>query len=155
MSGASELEGVIRTSLSVRPRGSRHLYSPPMFRLHVDCEFPAAHAISIRGVMEEMHGHHFRVRATIEGPRLDGDGLLCDFHDLEQRLARAIDPFRNRTLNGVPPFDRTSPTAEAIARHLFEAVAPQLPAGVRLVEVSVGEAPGCTATYLGATETPR
>ncbi len=118
-----------------------------MFRLQVDREFAAAHAIVIGGEHEPLHGHHFRVRATVEGGGLDAEGLLCDFHLLERRLDEAISPFAGRTLNGTPPFDRLSPTAESIARHLFEAVAPGLPQGVRLVEVAVGEAPGCTAIY--------
>lgn len=119
-----------------------------MYRLRVDREFPAAHSITIGGEAEEIHGHHFRVGVVVEGSRLDGEELLCDFHELEARLDRAIEPFRNRTVNGVPPFDRVNPTAEALARHFGEAVSAGLPEGVRLVEVAVGEAPGCTATYL-------
>lgn len=118
-----------------------------MFELSVEDEFAAAHSISIGGVAEPLHGHHFRVRAVVRGERLDGDGLLCDFHELERLLHAAIAPFRGRTINGVPPFDRLPPTAEEIARHLHGAIAAGLPAGVRLVEVSLGEAPGCTATY--------
>jgi 6-pyruvoyltetrahydropterin/6-carboxytetrahydropterin synthase len=123
------------------------LYSFRMYRLRVDREFPAAHSITICGEAEEIHGHHFRVGVVVEGPSLDGEELLCDFHDLEARLDRAIDPFRNRTVNGVPPFDRVNPTAEALARHFGEAMASGLPEGVHLVEVAVGEAPGCTAIY--------
>lgn len=119
-----------------------------MYRLRVDREFPAAHAIVLGGEVEAMHGHHFRVAVVVEGPRLDGEELLCDFHELETRLDLAIEPFRNRTINGVSPFDRVNPTAEALARHFAETVAGTLPEGVRVVEASVGEAPGCTATYL-------
>lgn len=118
-----------------------------MFELTVEDQFAAAHSITIGGVAEPLHGHHFRVRAVVQGERLDAEGLLCDFHELERLLSEAIAPFRGRTINGVPPFDRLSPTAEAIARHLHDAIAAGLPAGVRLSEVAVGEAPGCTATY--------
>lgn len=118
-----------------------------MFELTVEDEFAAAHSITIGGVAEPLHGHHFRVRAVVRGERLDAEGLLCDFHELERLLAEAISPFRGRTINGVPPFDRLPPTAEQLARHLHGAIAAGLPAGVRLAEVAVGEAPGCTATY--------
>ncbi len=97
--------------------------------------------------MEELHGHHFRVRAMVEGPALDDEGLLCDFHLLERSLDEAIRPFAGRTVNGTPPFDRVLPTAEAMAKHFHDALAATLPAGVRMVEVAVGEAPGCTAIY--------
>lgn len=129
-----------------------------MYELSVEREFAAAHAISIGGEMEPLHGHHFRVRATLQGERLDGEGLLCDFHLFERRLAAAIEPFQGRTINGVPPFDTLPPTAELLARHLHEAISTDLPAGVRLVEVAVGEAPGCTAIYRpapDATTAPR
>lgn len=118
-----------------------------MFRLEVVREFAAAHAIAIGGAMEELHGHHFRVRATVEGPELDSEGLLCDFHLLERGLDDAIRPFAGRTVNGTPPFDRILPTAEAMAKHFFDAMAASIPAGARLVEIAVGEAPGCTAFY--------
>jgi hypothetical protein len=50
----------------------------------------------------------------------------------------------------VPPFDRLNPTAELVARHIADELGGAVPAGVRVHAVSVGEAPGCTATYLGA-----
>lgn len=118
-----------------------------MYELTVEREFCAAHAIAMDGRREPMHGHNWRVGVTVEGPATGADGLLCDFHLLERRLDEVIRPMHNADLNRVPPFDRTNPTAEMVARHLADAIARGLPPGVRLARVSVTEAPGCRATY--------
>lgn len=118
-----------------------------MYELEVEREFCAAHAIVMGGARERVHGHNWRVRLVIEGDRLDGDGLLCDFHAVERSLDDAIAPFRDGDLNATEPFDRVNPTAENVARHLADEVAGRLPPGVRLTSLSVTEAPGCRATY--------
>jgi 6-pyruvoyltetrahydropterin/6-carboxytetrahydropterin synthase len=87
------------------------------------------------------------VVAEVAGPALDPDGMLVDFHAVEANLDRILGRLHNRNLNDTAPFDRVNPTAELVARHVAEALAPSLPGGVRLRAVSVREAPGCTATY--------
>jgi 6-pyruvoyltetrahydropterin/6-carboxytetrahydropterin synthase len=118
-----------------------------MYLLRIERSFSAAHSISMAGTQEELHGHDWRVDATVAGPSLDADGLLVDFHALERSLESIIGRFRNRTLNSTPPFDRVNPTAELVAQFIATQLAAALPAGVRVHSVSVGEAPGCTATY--------
>jgi len=118
-----------------------------MFALEVETGFSAAHALSIRGEREPVHGHDFRVRVVVTGGGLDADGLLVDFHELERNLGEIVAPFRNRDLNAVPPFDRTNPSAEEIARHVGDALGRRLPAGRSVESVRVTEAPGCAAIY--------
>jgi 6-pyruvoyltetrahydropterin/6-carboxytetrahydropterin synthase len=118
-----------------------------MFELSVQGSFSAAHAIAIKGQREPLHGHDWRVVATIRGPVLDSDGLLCDFHELERGLATVIRPLQNTNLNVTPPFDDVNPTAEHVAKHIAEHLTRLLPAGVESIAVAVTEAPGCTATY--------
>jgi 6-pyruvoyltetrahydropterin/6-carboxytetrahydropterin synthase len=122
-----------------------------MFRLTVRGEFCAAHAIVIRGERESVHGHNWRVTVTFEGPSLDADGLLMDFHEIERALAEVIRPWHNRDLNQTPPFDRMNPTAEQVARTIAEGVGRlvnvRIPDEIRIREVEVTEAPGCTAVY--------
>ena len=118
-----------------------------MYELEIESGFRAAHAIVMNGVREAAHEHDWRVRVVVEGEALDGDGLLCDFHELEARLEGAVARLRNVDLNVTEPFDRVNPTAEAVARHLAEVIGPGLPRGVRLQRVQVTEAPGCRATY--------
>lgn len=120
-----------------------------MFRLTVQAEFCAAHAITIRGEREPVHGHNWRVEAVVEGPGLDADGLLCDFHAVEAALREVIGPLDNADLNEA--LAGINPTAENVARAICEGLASRL-GGVlapeaRVARVSVTEAPGCRAEY--------
>jgi 6-pyruvoyltetrahydropterin/6-carboxytetrahydropterin synthase len=137
-----------------------------MYRLEVSTTFSAAHALRFGTpvqVVEPVHGHDFHVTVTLEGPRLDGDGLLVDFHLVEQGLQALVAPFRSKHLNEVPPFDRTNPSAEQIARHIGDGLASWLETQarehpnygaaadrppVRVLSVRVTEAVGCAAIYL-------
>ncbi len=118
-----------------------------MYSLEVETEFSAAHAIVLHGVREVVHGHNWHVQCEVEGPVLDPEGLLCDFHALESALAKVTAPFRNADLNMVPPFDAVNPTAEHVAKHIAEELIARLPNGVRLACVRVTEAPRCVAVY--------
>lgn len=118
-----------------------------MFQLELETEFSAAHAIVIAGKRERVHGHNFRVTMVVEGPRLDADGLLCDFHQVERWIEEIVAPFRDGDLNATHPFDMVNPTAERIAEHLGLALGRKLPAGVRVSSVRVTEATRCAAVY--------
>lgn len=118
-----------------------------MYELSVEREFCAAHAIIIKGACETPHGHNWRVKVFVQGPRLDADGMLCDFHMIERSLDEVTGRLNNADLNRTAPFDRVNPTAEQVARHIAVSVAAALPADVRLSRVRVTEAPGCAATY--------
>jgi 6-pyruvoyltetrahydropterin/6-carboxytetrahydropterin synthase len=125
-----------------------------MFELSVEAEFCAAHALLIAGQREPVHGHNWRLTVTVAGPALDRDELLLDFHALEAVVQDVIGPFRNADLNAVPPFDRVNPSAEAVARHIAEAVQRGLERQrrnadppYRVSAVRVTEAPGCAVVY--------
>ena len=122
-----------------------------MFTVQVTHEFCAAHSIVLLGEPEPIHGHNFRVTATIAGEQLDSEGLLCDFHLVEQTLLQICKPFTNNNLNEVSPFDTLNPTAEQIAKHIADRLADQLDTPLspraKVHSVSITEAPNCLATY--------
>ncbi|QYK47685.1 MAG: 6-carboxytetrahydropterin synthase [Phycisphaeraceae bacterium] len=127
-----------------------------MYELTVQTEFCAAHAIWIRGVREPIHGHNWRVSVVVAGDRLDEDGLLCDFHDVERALAETIAPWRDRSLNDASPFAPDgrglNPTAEHVARQIALGVGTLIAGHMNgrgtVARVSITEAPGCIATYV-------
>lgn len=128
-----------------------------MFQISVEREFCAAHALRIRHAREAAHGHNFKLVVTLEGPTLDSDELLLDFHALEALVDSVIAPMRNNDLNQIPPFSEgLNPSAEAVARYIAHRVRDGLPAllaggppggGVRLASVRLTEAPGCAVLY--------
>lgn len=139
------------------------LVPSPVFSLEIQAHFSAAHAITMAGVVEPLHGHDWHVTATIEGPDLDLDGLLVDFHWLQQTLASIIGPFQNQNLNAVEPFKSgLNPTAEHVARHIGQSLSDRLATWSqnqpkdqakrffppRVARVRVTEAVGCAASYV-------
>jgi 6-pyruvoyltetrahydropterin/6-carboxytetrahydropterin synthase len=116
-----------------------------MFSLRIERTFSAAHAIVLGGEREALHGHDWRVRMTVEGDQLDGDGLLCDFHLLERVLDSAIAPLRDSNLNDVAVLAGINPTAENVALYLASTVAGDLPPAIRRLRLAITEAPGCEA----------
>ncbi|USN99372.1 MAG: 6-carboxytetrahydropterin synthase [Phycisphaeraceae bacterium] len=122
-----------------------------MYEITVEREFCAAHALSVAGQREPLHGHNFRVTATIAGEELDHDGLLCDFHTVNAVLKEICRPFVNANLNDVEPFIGLNPTAEQIARHIADQLTASLDESLapaaRVASVRVSETTGCTAIY--------
>lgn len=112
-----------------------------MFQLTVESVFSAAHALMFRGALEPLHSHDWHVTVCIEGPELDGDGVLWDFHEIETMVSAVTAPFKNRSLNEAEPFAhrtdsgnwelRLNPSAEAVARHIGEQVGASLRAQVQ------------------------
>jgi 6-pyruvoyltetrahydropterin/6-carboxytetrahydropterin synthase len=107
--------------------------------------FEAAHYLtSYKGSPEPIHGHSFGVRVRVYGDP-GNEGMIVDFLELKALLKNTIDPFSQRLMNEVPPFERTSPTAEHIARFVYETLKPTFCSAPLRVEVE--EAPGCVAGY--------
>lgn len=123
-----------------------------MHEITVETTFAAAHAIRIRGQLEPLHGHNWRVVAAVGASELDQDGLVCDFHQAHADLEEIVAPFRNRNLNELPPFSTgVNPTAELVAKHIADRLEAALPKAtgraLRVLAVAVTEAPGCIATH--------
>ena len=85
--------------------------------------FSASHQLrGYQGDCERLHGHNWIVRVHLEGQELDDQGMLLDFHELDEVMAEALAPFEHRHLNEVPPFDELNPSAENLARVIAERV---------------------------------
>jgi 6-pyruvoyl-tetrahydropterin synthase len=120
-----------------------------MYQLHVERRFNASHALRLPdGMLEPVHGHDWHVTAVVAAARLDDSDLVIDFHALEQLLDAIIAGLHQRHLNDLGPFTERNPSAERVAEHIARSLAPGLPERVRLVRVTVTEAPGCAATYM-------
>lgn len=124
-----------------------------MFEIAVEESFAAGHALrGYKGKCENVHGHNYRVRVTLRGPKLDSTGLLCDFADLRQTIAQTIKMLDHKFLNDIAPFDQINPSAENLAKYFYDESARQVGAwdGVELAEVTVWETDTTTATYRGS-----
>ncbi|HCJ67350.1 MAG TPA: 6-carboxytetrahydropterin synthase QueD [Elusimicrobia bacterium] len=92
-----------------------------MFELSIQDHFSAAHNLrNYKGKCENLHGHNYRVQVFIRGEKLDKNGLLADFVELKKALKKVLDKLDHQYLNEVPPFTKLNPTAENIAKYIFE-----------------------------------
>ena len=123
-------------------------YTRRVYELTITREFCAAHAIVMQGQREALHGHNWVVRVVVRAPKVDADGLVCDFHALEKSLAAVIGAWNNQNLNETAPFDQLNPTAEHVAREIASRMQQATPTSAKIHRVSVTEAPGCEATFL-------
>ncbi len=91
-----------------------------MYEITVIKTFSAAHDLDIGGKREGIHGHNFKVEATIESEELNTDGLVLDFRVLKKWLNEILEEMDHKFLGNLPPFIDISPTAENIARFIYD-----------------------------------
>ncbi len=92
-----------------------------MFEVTVEQTFAAGHALrNYHGKSEDVHGHNYRVRVTVEGEQLDSTGLLVDFLEVNRLISGAVGYLDHRFINDLPPFDEINPSAENIAKYFYD-----------------------------------
>ena len=122
-----------------------------MFEIVVEETFSSGHALrGYRGKCENPHGHNYKIRVALAGERLNEIGLLYDFKDLKAIIRRETDALDHQYLNDLEPFRELNPSAENLARFLFEKVRDQLNAtqgAVVIRSVTVFETDFTAAVY--------
>jgi 6-pyruvoyltetrahydropterin/6-carboxytetrahydropterin synthase len=121
-----------------------------MFEISVEQTFAAGHALrDYKGKCENVHGHNYRVRVTIEGEQLDSTGLLVDFVDVKRLMGGAIEYLDHRFINDLDPFDKINPSAENIAKYFYDRLHNGLKnePPVRISEIRVWETETSSAVY--------
>jgi 6-pyruvoyltetrahydropterin/6-carboxytetrahydropterin synthase len=121
-----------------------------MFEVTIEQTFAAGHALrNYHGKCENVHGHNYRCQLTLEGAELDHTGLLMDFVALKKTLQSVIDRLDHQWLNDFPPFDVLNPSAENIAKYIYDEVNKGIggQADVRLGSVKLWETDTSSATY--------
>jgi 6-pyruvoyltetrahydropterin/6-carboxytetrahydropterin synthase len=122
-----------------------------MFQISVDESFSAGHALrGYKGKCENVHGHNYKVRVTLEGAKLDSIGLLCDFVHVKQVIRDVIRALDHRFLNDLEPFRTVNPSAENMAKYFYDETVKQmaaLPVQVRVTDITVWETDVTSASY--------
>ena len=122
-----------------------------MFQVSVEETFSSGHALrGYRGKCENVHGHNYRVRVTVEGPELDSIGLLCDFTEVKRALREIIGGLDHQFINDLEAFRTVNPSAENLAKYFYDEVTRQLtglPPGARVTDTIVWETDTTSAQY--------
>ena len=88
------------------------------------------------------HGHNYIVEVTLEGASDPVTGMVLDLKALKEVMNdEVIEQYDHKHLNHeVPPFDKTVPTAENIARDIWRRLEPHFPeGGARLQRIRLWE----------------
>ena len=122
-----------------------------MYELTVVEEFSAAHRLpGSKGKCDRLHGHNWKVEVRVGADELDETGMVVDFHDLKDLLRSVLEKLDHTYLNDHPAFERDYPTAENLARHIYESMAALLVSPmIRMQRVRVWESESTAACYLG------
>lgn len=120
-----------------------------MYEVTVEQEFDAAHYLrGYAGKCEKLHGHRFRVVASVIAGHTDEVGMAYDFTRLKKQLADILGRFDHTCLNEVPPFDGLNPSSENLATVICQELEPLLKgSGVKVSKVQVWESPRTYVTY--------
>ncbi len=136
----------VRRLLATIARVANVVSERMVYTISVEATFTATHGVRYaNGTVETPHDHEWRVRAFFRRARLDDVGMVVDFGEAQSALLSVVKKLENTDLNDHRALRGVNPTAENLARHIFEHVQS---AGMRnLCRIELTEAPGCVATF--------
>lgn len=116
-----------------------------MFEVMVEKHFAAAHhLLNYRGKCENPHGHNYVVQVWARKATLDKANVAFDFTQLKQELKVIVDYLDHSDLNLLPDFNGESPSAEFIARYIYQRLKVTIP---EVTKTCVFETPTQCACY--------
>lgn len=121
-----------------------------MFELTIIVDFEAAHRLAdYPGKCSRLHGHNWKVEVTVAGNMLDKLGMLIDFRELKARVNKVIETLDHYYLNEIEPFQSVNPTAENIAKYIYEQLSVTFAefGNIAVSQVKVWESPNSAAVY--------
>ncbi len=124
-----------------------------MYEVTSEVTFSAAHRLrNYNGPCENLHGHNWRVRASVRCETVNELGIGIDFRALREQLASVVDALDHSDLNTLFDARHANPSSENIARCIFDELRERLSAGsCAVARVEVYETPtNCAAYYENA-----
>ena len=120
-----------------------------MYEVTVSTTISASHhLINYQGKCENVHGHNYKIEATVKTDQLDDVGLALDFGILKEHLRSLTDRFDHTDLNQAEDFSKQNPSSENLARVIFNELKKSLEANaVEVVCVKVWESEGSCVSY--------
>ena len=119
-----------------------------MFTVSVRTHFQASHQLALPdGSRERAHRHNWVVTADVGSEMLNSLGVVMDFRQLKAMVDDIVADFEDTPLGKLDYFQRNNPSAEHVAKFVYEKLESRLPKGIELRSVKVEEEPGCTAKF--------
>jgi 6-pyruvoyltetrahydropterin/6-carboxytetrahydropterin synthase len=120
-----------------------------MYEILIKSDFSGAHNLrGYRGKCEQLHGHNWKVEVKFETHRLDDIGIAADFKILKLKLKTVLKKLDHTYLNKLATFKKSNPSAENIAKYIFERLQSSVTQKDLVVKsVSIWESDNSCATY--------
>ncbi len=120
-----------------------------MWIISTEANFSAAHQLrGYPGECREVHGHNFRVKVSVQTSELKNLGFGMDFRELKQMFQKVLKKLDHRNLNELPEFKEINPTAENIAKYIWDKLNSKLKTqNSKLKEVQVWESDTNSVIY--------
>ncbi len=113
------------------------------YQLNLGCFFNAAHQVTMRDEVGELHRHSYHLRVVAEADSLIlDDQVVVPYEALRRLIDEIASAYENTVLNQLPPFQTIQPTTEnlvAVISHQLLHLSKDIP--IRIVEVSLMESP--------------
>jgi len=120
-----------------------------MFVLKIVTDFASAHSLrDYPGDCSRLHGHNWQVEVMVSSQVLDESGIAIDFREIKKQTKVVVKRLDHQYLNEIQPFDVLNPTAENIAKYLFDEIGILInDENVKVKEVLIWETPRSAVTY--------
>ena len=120
-----------------------------MFVLKIVTDFASAHSLrDYPGDCSRLHGHNWQVEVMVSSQVLDESGIAIDFREIKKQTKAVVKRLDHQYLNEINPFDVLNPTAENIAKYLFDEIGILInDENVKVKEVLIWETPRSAVTY--------
>lgn len=120
-----------------------------MFVLKIVTDFSSAHSLrNYPGNCARLHGHNWQIEVLVKATQLNELGIAIDFREIKQQTKTVIEKLDHQYLNEIPPFDTLNPTAENLAKYLYEQISSLInDENVRVCEVIVWETAKASVAY--------
>ncbi len=120
-----------------------------MYEVTIETGFSGAHMLrGYAGKCGNLHGHNWKVEVTVASDRLDDVGMALDFATLKDETRAVLSQVDHTYLNEVFPFTELNPTAENIARWVWEMLSKRVETEVLIISrVTVWESEKASATF--------
>ena len=91
--------------------------------------------------------HDWIVTADVSSEKLNNMGIVMDFKALRAMIDKTVAGFNDKALESIGYFQQNNPSAENVAKYIYEKLRIELPEGVKLLNIRIVEESGCSAKF--------
>jgi len=120
-----------------------------IFELYVKQHISAAHLLrGYPGECAELHGHNWKIEVFIRCKKLNEIGIGIDFKAIKKAVKEVLEGLDHKNLNELSIFEQMNPTAENIAKFLYDELSARFNSDHATVsKINVSETPGIGTFY--------